>query len=69
MTKHLFRLCSQMSEPGLIEALRHPEKVHVELVDHEVDLSALDSLILDLNSRGAGIQPSMAIWWNRCTAS
>ena len=54
MTKHLFRLCSQMSEPGLIEALRHPEKVHVELVDHDVDLSALDSLILDLNSRGAG---------------
>ena len=54
MTKHLFRLCSQMSESGLIEALRHPEKVHVELVDHDVDLSGLDALILDLNSRGAG---------------
>jgi hypothetical protein len=54
MTQRLFRLCAPLSESGLIEALRHPEKVHVSPVDHEVDLSGLDALIMDLNGRGAG---------------
>lgn len=54
MTPRLFRLCSPLSESGLVEALRHPEKVLVAPVDHVVDLTGLDELIKDLNSRGAG---------------
>jgi len=54
MTQRLFRLCAPLSESGLIEALRHPEKFSVVPVDQDVDLSGLDSLIRDLISRGAG---------------
>ena len=54
MTQHLFRLAAPLSESGLIESLRHPEKIPVIEVDHDVDLSGLDVLIRDLNSRGAG---------------
>lgn len=54
MTQHLFRLCAPLSESGLIEGLRHPEKIPVTSVDQDVDLSGLDALIRDLNSRGAG---------------
>jgi len=54
MTQRLFRLCSPLSESGLVEALRHPEKVLVAPVDHDVDLTGLDELIKNLNSRGAG---------------
>jgi len=54
MTQRLFRLCSPLSESGLVEALRHPEKVLVAPVDHDIDLTGLDELIKALNSRGAG---------------
>jgi len=54
MTQRLFRLCAPLSESGLIEALRHPEKLSVAQVDQDVHLSGLDSLIKDLSSRGAG---------------
>ena len=54
MTQRLFRLCAPLSESGLIEALRHPEKFSVVPIDQDVDLSRLDYLIRDLNSRGAG---------------
>ena len=54
MTQQLFRLCSPLSESGLIEALRHPETLAVARVDHDIDLSDLDGLINDLNSNGAG---------------
>ena len=54
MTRRISRLCAPLSESGLVEALRHPEKVLVAPVDHDVDLSGLDELIMDLNSRGAG---------------
>jgi hypothetical protein len=54
MTQHLFRLCAPLSESGLIEGLRNPEKIPVTSVDQDVDLSGLDALIRDLNSRGAG---------------
>jgi len=54
MTQRLFRLCAPLSESGLIDALRHPEQFSVIPVDQDVDLSGLDSLIRDLNSRGAG---------------
>jgi hypothetical protein len=54
MTPRLSRLCSPLSESGLVEALRHPEKVLVASVDYNVDLTELDELIKDLNSRGAG---------------
>jgi hypothetical protein len=54
MTRRISRLCTPLSEAGLVEALRHPEKVLVAPVDHDVDLSGLDELIMDLNSRGAG---------------
>jgi len=54
MTQQLFRLCSPLSESGLIEALRHPETLPVARVDHDVDLSILDDLITALNSSGAG---------------
>ena len=54
MTQRLFRLCAPLSESVLIEALRHPEKFTVVPIDQDVDLSRLDYLIRDLNSRGAG---------------
>ena len=54
MTQRLFRLCAPLSESGLIEALRHPEKVPVAQVSQDVDLSGLDPLIDDLNRRGTG---------------
>ena len=54
MTQRLFRLCAPLSESGLIEALRHPEKFSVVPIDQDVDLSRLDYLIRDLNSKGAG---------------
>ena len=54
MTQPLFRLCVPLSESGLIEALRHPQDIPVAPVDHDVDLSGLDALITDLNSRGSG---------------
>lgn len=54
MTQQLFRLCSPLSEADLSEALRHPEALPVERVDHDVDLSVLDDLISTLNSSGAG---------------
>ena len=54
MTQRLFRLCAFLSESGLIEALRYPEKLSVLPVDQDVDLSELDVLIRDLNSRGEG---------------
>lgn len=54
MTQQLFRLCSPLSESDLSEALRHPEALPVERVDHDVDLSVLDDLISTLNSCGAG---------------
>jgi hypothetical protein len=54
MTKGLFRLSTPLSESSLIAALRDPEKIAVVQVDHDVDLSHLDRLISDLNSRGAG---------------
>lgn len=54
MTQRLFRLCAPLSESGLIEALRYPEKFTVVPIDQDVDLSRLDYLIRDLNSRGAG---------------
>jgi len=54
VTQQLFRLCSPLSESGLSEALRHPEALPVERVDHDVDLSVLDDLISTLNSSGAG---------------
>ena len=53
MKQSLFRLCAPLSESGLVEALRDPDKVHVASVDHDVDLSELDALIRDLNCRGA----------------
>ena len=54
MTQQLFRLCSPLSESGLIEALRHPEALCVERIDHDVDLSGLDELVTTLNNGGAG---------------
>ena len=54
MTQRLFRLCAPLSESVLIEALRHPEKFTVGPIEQDVDLSRLDYLIRDLNSRGAG---------------
>jgi hypothetical protein len=54
MTQQLFRLCAHLSESGLIEALRDPGRVPVAPVEYDVDLSELDALIQDLNSRGAG---------------
>jgi hypothetical protein len=54
MTQRLFRLSAFLSESGLIEALRHPDKISVLPVDQDVDLAELDALISDLNSRGAG---------------
>jgi hypothetical protein len=54
MTQRLFRLSALLNESGLVEALRHPDKVQVAPVDHDVDLSGLDALIMDLNGRGAG---------------
>jgi hypothetical protein len=54
MTQRLFRLSALLNESGLVEALRHPDKVQVAPVDHDVDLSGLDALIIDLNGRGAG---------------
>jgi hypothetical protein len=54
MTQRLFRLSAPLNESGLITALRHPEKVAVETVEQDVDLSELDILIGDLNRRGPG---------------
>lgn len=54
MTQHLFRLCAPLSESALIDALRHPERLSVIPIDQDVDLSDIDALIRDLNSRGAG---------------
>lgn len=54
MKQRLFRLCAPLSESGLIEALRNPEKFSVVPIDQDVDLSRLDYLIRDLNSKGAG---------------
>jgi hypothetical protein len=55
MTQRLFRLGAPLSEPGLIEALRHPETISVVPVEGgDADLSRLDALIRDLCSRGTG---------------
>lgn len=54
MTQQLFRLSVPLTEQGLINALRHPEKVAVESVDCEVDLGELDALIKALIDRGSG---------------
>jgi hypothetical protein len=54
MTQQLFRLSVPLTEQGLINALRHPEKVAVEPVDWEVDLAELDALIKALIDRGSG---------------
>ena len=54
MTHQLFQLSVPLTEQGLINALRHPENVAVELVDWEVDLAELDALIKALIDRDSG---------------
>jgi len=54
MTKQLFRICTPLTEQGLVNSLRHPEKITVELVDHDVDLGKLDELIQTMVGRGVG---------------
>jgi len=54
MINQLFRLVGPLCESGLITALRHPDKLEIESVVFDVDLTELDALIATLNDRGVG---------------